>query len=179
MSLIAVFPTLTPSEVVRVPPVVGSSAGLRRLVPQATTALIAPWSEGHLAMYAQAQSGFAYDIPDGGVYVPNRAGVSYGMRQGPVLYALSALGGQVSTRAGRTHEDARCLAQLAHRNLTLGCREHYRDALRALHVDVVVVLDRDASSAVRRYVRFFGTLLGPSIRTSSARLFWVTATPRS
>jgi hypothetical protein len=178
--LIAVFPTLTPSEVVRVPPVVGSSVVLRRLVPDATTVLITPWSDGQLAMYAQASAGFAYRIPDGGVFVPNKAGASYGMRQGPLLYALSALGGQASTRAGRTHEDARCLAELARgRGLSTGCRAHYRSALRALHIDVVVVLDSDVTAGTRRYLHFFEALLGHSVGTTGARVFRVTTPTRS
>jgi len=180
VALIAMLPTLTRSAVVRVPPVVGSSVALRRLAPDARTVLIVPWSDGHFSMYAQARAGFAYDIPDGGVYVPNADGASYGMHQGPLLYALSALAGQASTRTGRTPEDERCLAQLASRSeVSAGCRAHYRDALHALDINVVVVLDRDGGSEVDRYLSFFGSLLAPPVSTSGARVFTVPAAARS
>jgi hypothetical protein len=176
VALVAIVPTLTRSGVVKVPAVVGSSSALRRLVPDARTVLIVPWSDGHVSMYAQARSGFAYDIPDGGVYVPNRDGASYGMHQGPLLYALSALAGQASTQTGRTPEDQRCLAELARRSEpSAGCAAHYRGALRALDINAVVVLDRDGGSEVRRYLSFFGALLAPPVSTSGARVFRVTA----
>ena len=172
VALIPALPSLTPSEVVRLPAVVTSSAELQSFAPHARTVLITPSSDGQLGMYAQAKAGFAYDIPDGGVFVPNAGGPSYGMRQGPLLYALAALGGQASTLAGRTREDARCLAELARGPaLSADCRAHYRAALRALGVGAVVVLDRGARSGVERYLRFFGVLLGAPAASAGTRVF--------
>jgi hypothetical protein len=173
-ALVAILPAPTPTEVVKTPPVLTSAVVLRRYVPPGSTVLIEPSTDGQVGMYAQARSGFAYRIPDGGVFVPNDDGVSYGMRQGPLLYAVAALGGVASTRAGRTSEDARCLAALASDPAPRGgCRAHYRDAIAVLGVNAVVVLDRGGRSEVGRYTRFFAALLGPPARASGARVFVV------
>jgi hypothetical protein len=178
-ALIRALPALTPSEVVTVPPVLARPAVFPRLVPNAATVLIAPSTDGQVGMYAQARSGFAYSIPDGGVFVPNADGVSYGMRQGPLLYALAQLGGQPSTQSGRTPEDARCLTALAHDPAVGGgCRSHYRAALGALRIGAVVVLVSGAHSGDDRYVRFFASLLGPPKATAGATVFVVTRATR-
>jgi len=179
VALVAALPALTPSEVVTVPPVLARPAAFPRLVPSAATVLVAPSTDGQLGMYAQARSGFAYSIPDGGVFVANADGVSYGMRQGPLLYALAQLGGQPSTQSGRTPEDARCLTALA-RDPAVdgGCRSHYRAALDALAITSVVVLVSGAHSGDDRYVRFFASLLGAPKATAGAAVFVVTRATR-
>jgi hypothetical protein len=175
-ALVAILPAPTPTEVVKTPAVLTSEVVLRRYVPPGSTVLIEPSTDGQVGMYAQARSGFAYRIPDGGVFVPNDDGVSYGMRQGPLLYAVAALGGVASTRAGRTSEDARCLAALARNPAPRGgCRAHYRAAIAVLRINAVVVLDSSGRSEVDRYTRFFAALLGPPARTPGARVFVVRA----
>jgi hypothetical protein len=179
VALAAALPALTPSEVVRIPPLLARAAVLRRLVPHTTTVLIAPSTDGQIGMYAQARSGFAYRIPDGGVFVPNAGGVSYGMREGPLLYALARLGGQASTQSGRTPEDARCLTALSHDPaVSSGCGRHYRAALHALRIGAVVVLVSGARSGDDRYVRFFDSLLGPPKASAGATVFVVRRTTR-
>lgn len=160
LALVPVLPTLAPSELVTVPAVIGNAVAFRRAAPNAKTVLITPMSNGQFAMYAQAKADFAYSIPAGGVFVPSPNGPSYGMRQGPLLYALASLGGQASTQAGRTSTDALCLGQISHSTtLSDRCRSHYLHALRALHVDAVIVCNL-RSRAGERYARFFTSLLG-------------------
>jgi hypothetical protein len=172
IALLPLLPNLTPSEVVRAPPVLGSASALHRVAPGAKTVLITPFTNGQFSMYAQAESGFAFDIPDGGVFVPEPGGPSYGMRQGPLLYALAALGGRASTLAGRTHADAACLEGLARRNPVEGaCRSLYLSALRALRIDVVIVTNRGGGASVSRYTRFFTSLLGVPVQTRDAVVF--------
>lgn len=171
LALMAVIPTLTPSEVARVPAVIADAAVLHAFAPAARTVLIVPSANGQLGMYAQARADFAYDIPDGGVFVPSPDGPSYGMRHGPLLYALATLGGHASTRAGRTHVDALCLERLAiGATPGGGCKAHYLRALLVLRVDAVIVNLGSRSSAVR-YTRFFRTLLGPPTPAADAEVF--------
>jgi hypothetical protein len=171
-ALISILPSLAPSELVRIPHVVASATALRKLVPSARTVLIVPSTNGQLGMFAQAKAGFAYRIPDGGVFVPNADGASYGMRHGPLLYVLAALGGHVSTKAGRTHEDVICLKAIARSTmLSAACGAHYRSAIGALHIDAVVVSDLGSVTVQRRYVRFFTALLGRPTVTETARVF--------
>lgn len=177
VALVPMLPALTPSEVVRIPRVVARPGALRGLVPHTATVLIVPSTDGQVGMYAQARSDFAYSIPNGAVFVPNAGGISYGMREGPLLYSLAQLGGQPSTKNGRTPEDARCLTALARdRVVSGGCRSHYRAALDALRIGAVVVLVSEARSAADRYVRFFASLLGPPRASVGARVF-VTGRP--
>ncbi|HTZ88125.1 MAG TPA: hypothetical protein VMB05_15775 [Solirubrobacteraceae bacterium] len=176
LALIPALPALASSEIPRVPAVVGSAAGVRQLAPSARTVLIVPSANGQLGMYAQAQSNFAYRIPDGGVFVPAAGGASYGMRRGPLLYALAALGNRTSTRAGRTLIDVRCLRQLKLRARPIGlCQTYYRDALRAADIDAVVVSRLDSSLGVSRYVEFFTALLGGPKSARGADVFAVGA----
>jgi uncharacterized protein YjhX (UPF0386 family) len=106
--------------------------------------------------------------------VPSDRGASYGMRQGPLLYALAALGGHVSTQAGRTQTDVECLKQLARAaTLSQTCRMHYLDALRSLKTDAVIVSDHGSPSERANYSRFFRALLGPGIAAKGARVFVV------
>jgi hypothetical protein len=177
IALASVLPSLTPSEVLRAPAVVSRAASFRAILPRAKTVLITPAADGQFAMYAQAEAAFAYKIPDGGVFVPTAQGPSYGMRHGPLLYALAALAGQASTKSGRTPTDNLCLAQLARGTaLTQRCRAHYQHALRALAIDAVIVTNVGSPRASRRYSAFFGALLGPGITTNGARVFTVPAT---
>jgi hypothetical protein len=180
IALVPILPTLAPSELVRVPPVVAGAAAFHRALPTARTVLITPSGNGQLAMYAEAQADLAYSIPDGGVFVPNADGASYGMRQGPLLYALAALGGHVSTKAGRTRLDEACLKRIARAaTLVASCRTHYLDALRALKIDAVVVCDLGSSSERSSYRRFFAALLGPGLAVKGARVFMVHAAQRT
>jgi len=132
IALVPILPALTPSEVVKVPAVVGNATAFHRVLPRAKIVLITPTGDGQFAMYAQAKTGFAYSIPAGGVFVPSSDGPSYGMRHGPLLYALATLGGHASTQAGRTPMDSLCLEQLS-RGARVGgaCRSLYLRALRA------------------------------------------------
>ena len=174
LALIPALPARTASEVPRVPAVVESAMALRRLAPGASTVLIVPSSNGQLGMYAQAEADFSYRIPDGGVFVPTADGPSYGMRHGPLLYALAALGGHDSTRAGRTPTDARCLQQLKALPAPTGaCRTHYRRAVRALRVDAVVVSRLSSRSTATRDFAFFTSLLGAPRPESGAGVFIV------
>jgi hypothetical protein len=173
LALVPVLPALTPSGRLSVPPVIGDASAFRAVAPHARTVLITPFLSGQFAMYAQARSGFAYNIPDGSVFVPGRSGTAYGMRHGPLLYALAALDGTVSTRAGRTQADSVCVARLLRDRSLLGasCRSLYLTALRALHIDAVVVSDYGQRRRVRRYLRFFRFLLGPPRETRAASVF--------
>jgi hypothetical protein len=176
LALASVLPSRTPSERVSAPRVLTDARLLHAVAPDARSVLVAPYSNGQLAMYAQAASGFAYRIPDGGVFVPTRWGPAYGMRPGPLLYALAALAGRSSTRAGRTAADGRCLAQLQrHADLDDACRLRYREALRALRVGAVVLAHAGGSRAARRTERFLATLLGPPRRAGAARVFVIGA----
>jgi hypothetical protein len=171
LALVPVLPALAPTEVVKVPAVIGDATAFRRILPRARTVLITPTGNGQLAMYAQAKAGFAYSTPVGGVFVPSPDGPSYGMRHGPLLYALASLGGRASTRAGRTPTDSLCLEQLASREmLNRDCRSHYLHALRALRVDAVIVSDLGSRSAAR-YARFFTSLLGSPRRTENTFVY--------
>ena len=173
-ALISVLPTLTPSEAVSAPSVAANAATFRQILPTAKTVLITPAADGQFAMYAQVEADFAYKIPDGAVFVPTAQGPSYGMRHGPLLYALAALAGAVSTQSGRTPTDRLCLAQLAHGNeLDQTCRSHYRHALQALRVNAVIVSRIGSARARRRYNWFFGALLGPAKATAGASVFVV------
>ncbi|HEV3070642.1 MAG TPA: hypothetical protein VGY76_04355 [Solirubrobacteraceae bacterium] len=175
IALISVAPTLTSSELVRVPALLESAAALRRFAPQAKTVLIVPSTNGQQGMYAQARSDFAYRIPDGGVFVPNRDGASYGMRHGPLLYALATLGHHASTHAGRTRMDTVCLPQLAIDPMPAGsCKDHYLRALRALRIDAAVVSEWGSRSVAGRYVAFFTALLGSPQAAANAKVFIVT-----
>jgi hypothetical protein len=172
LALLPVIPALIPSEAVSVPAVVGSATAFHRALPAVKTVLITPPGNGQFAMYAQAQAGFAYRIPAGGVFVPGLTGPSYGMRTGPLLYALAALGGHLSTRAGRTPLDSLCLGLLSHGARVSGvCRSLYLRALHALHVDAVVCSLRSRSSV--RYAGFFSSLLGPPRKVEQALVFRV------
>jgi hypothetical protein len=173
LALVPVLPALTPSGRLSVPPVIGDASAFRAAAPHARTVLITPFLSGQFAMYAQARSGFAYSIPDGSVFVPGPTGTAYGMRHGPLLYALAALDGTPSTRAGRTRADSVCVARLLRDQSLLGasCRSLYLTALRALHVDAVVVSDYGQRRRVRRYLRFFRFLLGPPRETRAASVF--------
>jgi hypothetical protein len=174
LALIPVIPALTASERVRIPAVLAGGPALRRLAPKASTVLIVPSTNGQLGMYAQAQADFAYRIPDGGVFVPNAGGASYGMRQGPLLYALAAVAGHVSTLAGRTALDTLCLGQLELLPGPVGrCRAHYLAALHALQVNTVVVSELGSRAAAARYVAFFTALLPAPARARDARVFIV------
>jgi hypothetical protein len=186
IALISIVPNLAPSELVRAPPAIASAAGFRRALsgtgtgtgpnPGARTVLIAPVSDGQLAMYAQVQADFAYRIPDGGVFVPSSQGASYGMRHGPLLYALAALGDRPSTLAGRTPTDAMCLSQIA-RATTLSetCRSHYLHALRLLGVEAVIATDL-GSPGERAHDRwFFESLLGAGRVSGGATVYLVPA----
>jgi hypothetical protein len=174
IALVPILPNLAPSEVVGVPPVIGSAVAFRQLLPTARTVLITPAANGQFAMYAQAQADYAYSVPEGGVFVPSAHGASYGMRQGPLLYALAALGGHVSTQAGRTQTDVECLKQLLRATmLNETCRTHYLDALRALKTDAVIVSDHGSPSERANYRWFFRALLGPGIAAKGARVFVV------
>jgi hypothetical protein len=184
--LLTIVPNLSPSELVRAPPAISSAAGFRRALsgtgtgtgpgshPGARTVLIAPVSDGQLAMYAQVQADFAYRIPDGGVFVPSPQGASYGLRHGPLLYALAALGDHPSTLAGRTATDALCLGQIARATTLSGaCRSHYLHALRLL--DVYAVIATDLGSPVERGhdTWFFESLLGAGRETEGATVYIV------
>ncbi|MEA2314583.1 MAG: hypothetical protein QOI03_1275 [Solirubrobacteraceae bacterium] len=172
IALIPAVPALTPSRVLNVPAAVGSASEFRALAPGARTVLITPFLNGQFAMYAQARAGFAYRIPDGSVFVPGSGGPAYGLRHGPILYALAALDGVASTRAGRTRADSLCVRRLTRRDtLSTQCRSLYLVALRALRVDAVVVCDYGPRWRVRRYLAFFTALLGASRRTVNASVF--------
>ena len=94
------------------------------------------------------------------------------MRHGPLLYALSALGGGVSTKAGGTELDSRCLTRIeARQPLPEVCRTLYRRALRSLRVDVVAVVRYPIGLNIRRYRQFFIELLGRPRRFAGADLF--------
>jgi hypothetical protein len=174
VALLPIVPTLIPSELVKTPPVVGDAAVMRTIAPNARIALITPAGNGQFAMYAQARAGFAYSIPDGGVFVPDVGGPSYGMRHGPLLYALALLGGYASTQAGRMPADSLCLDKLdRHEALGRGCRLRYLHALQALHVDVVIVCHVGSRYAVRRYDRFFASLLGSPTESKDAEVYVV------
>jgi hypothetical protein len=176
IALIPVIPTLTPSELVRIPAVIGDAAVLRKVAPKAKTVLIVPSTNGQQGMYAQAKADFAYKIPDGGVFVPSPDGPSYGMRHGPLLYALAALGGHISTQAGRTRADSLCLKRLAISPVPDGgCTTHYARALRALHVDAVVVSNLGSRSRAARFTDFFTAMLGSPTATEDAEVFVVRA----
>jgi hypothetical protein len=170
LALVPALPALSPSRTVAVPPVLANARELQRLAPGARTVLVVPAGNGQLAMYAQAQAGFAYRIPDGGVFVPNPAGPSYGMREGPLLYALAALAGRPATRAGRTATDSLCLARIA--RLDERCRRHYLGALKALRVDTVVVC-APSSRSVTRETAFFTALLGRPVAGGGGLVFRV------
>jgi hypothetical protein len=174
IALVSILPSLTPSEVLRAPAVVSRAPSFRAILPSAKTVLITPAADGQFAMYAQAEADFAYKIPDGGVFVPTAQGPSYGMRHGPLLYALATLADQASTKSGRTPTDTLCITQLARGTaLTKRCRVHYQHALRALAIDAVVVTNVGSPRASRRYSAFFSALLGPGTTTSGARVFTV------
>ncbi|MDT5280545.1 MAG: hypothetical protein QOJ20_1740, partial [Mycobacterium sp.] len=105
-------------------------------------------------------------------FVPGSGGPAYGLRHGPILYALAALDGVASTRAGRTRADSLCVRRLTRRDtLSTQCRSLYLVALRALRVDAVVVCDYGPRWRVRRYLAFFTALLGASRRTVNASVF--------
>jgi hypothetical protein len=176
--LLTIVPNLAPSELVRAPPAIASAAGFRRALrgtstgPGASTVLIAPVSDGQLAMYAQVQASFAYRIPDGGVFVPSPQGASYGMRHGPLLYALAVLGDRPSTLAGRTATDALGLAQLARATtLSDACRAHYLHALRLLGVEAVIATDLGSPVERERDRWFFESLLGAGRETGGAAVY--------
>ncbi|HTD58476.1 MAG TPA: hypothetical protein VK672_06230 [Solirubrobacteraceae bacterium] len=172
-ALVPILPALTQSEVVKVPAVVGSASAFHRALPRAKTVLIVPSGDGQLAMYAQAKAGFAYSIPVGGVFVPSPDGPSYGMRQGPLLYALAVLEGRSSTQAGRTPTDSLCLGRLSRRARVGGvCRSLYLQALHVLHVDAVVVCALGSRSAAR-YTGFFTSLLGSPRKVEEDLVFLV------
>ena len=173
LGLVPALPTLAPSEAVRLPRVLTNATLLHRYAPAARTVLVLPSSTGQLGMFAQARAGFAYSLPDGGVFVPGAGGVAYGMRDGPLLYALAAVGGYASTSAGRTALDAACLREMGDGSGRLGprCRAYYGNALRALGVGAVVVCERGSPAAFTRYVRFFAGLLGPARASPGAKLF--------
>jgi hypothetical protein len=174
LALLPVLPNLEPSERVAIPAVLRRPALLAQLAPRSSTVLIAPFNDGQLAMYAQAQSGFAYRVPEGGVFVPGAGGPAYGMRDGPLLYALAALAGRASTEAGRTRTDRLCLARIArNEQLERTCLTHYRNALRRLAVDTVVVDLHAGPAAARRNGAFFTALLGPPLRTQDALVYRV------
>ena len=173
IALVPILPALTPSEVVNVPAVVGNATAFHHALPRAKIVLITPTGNGEFAMYAQAKAGFAYSIPVGGVFVPGPVGPSYGMRQGPLLYALATLGGHASTRAGRTPVDSLCLQRLSRSpRLNHACQALYLHALRELHVDAVIVCG-PGSRSERRYAQFFTSLLGPAKENSNALVFLV------
>lgn len=179
IALIPALPALPPSKPISVPAVIGNANVFRRYAPGATTALITPFSNGQFAMYAQAQSGFAYKIPVGGVFVPDTDGTAYGMRHGPLLYALAELGGNASTHAGRTHTDTVCLRTLTlEQPLDAKCRTHYLHALRTLKVNVVIVTDNGRSSTTDRYAQFFTSLLGPHTTVADAKVYNIHMTDR-
>ena len=172
IALVPALPALTPSGVLNVPAAVGNASELHALAPGARSVLITPFLNGQFAMYAQARAGFAYRIPDGSVFVPGPGGPEYGLRHGPILYALAALDGVASTRAGRTRADSRCVGRLIRGDaLSTQCKSLYLVALRALRVDAVVVCDYGPRSRVRRYLEFFTSLLGASRRTLHASVF--------
>ncbi len=174
IALLPVVPALTPSELVRVPPALGSAAAFQRVLPHAHDVLIVPAGDGQYAMLAQQKAGFAYRIPNGGVFVPSPNGPAYGMRHGPLLYALAALERKPSTQAGRTHADRVCLEQIAaDTGPSRGCRSYYRHALRALQLDAVIVRTRAAPSVARRCERFFAALLGPPRPSEGAAVYVV------
>jgi hypothetical protein len=83
------------------------------------------------------------------------------------------VGGYASTSAGRTPTDTACLRELGGGVGRLGprCRAHYRNALRALGVGVVVVCERGSPAAVARYARVFAALLGPPRSSAGAEVF--------
>jgi hypothetical protein len=174
IALVPILPALTPSEVVRVPSVLANASAFHRVLPHAKSVLITPIGNGQFAMFAQARAGFVYRIPGGGVFVPGKDGPAYGMRHGPLLYALAALEGRVSTQAGRTPADAMCLEQID-RGLALsgGCRSHYLGALGALQVDAVIACDVGSAFGVRREDHFFTMLLGPPLKIRGAEVFAV------
>ena len=176
LALAPIVPHLAPSELVSVPPVIATQGALARVAPASTTVLIAPYSDGQLAMYAEAQAGFSYRIPEGGVFVPGRSGPAYGMREGPLLYALAALAGRSSTHAGRTSTDRICLARIAH-SAPLGpaCITHYLGALHALAINTVVVIQTAPPTAFRRNASFFTQLLGQPQRVREALVFTVSS----
>lgn len=174
VALLPIIPALIPSELVRTPPVVGEAAVMRRMAPHARVVLITPAGNGQFAMYAQAEAGFAYGIPDGGVFVPDVGGPSYGMRHGPLLYALALLGGYASTQAGRTRADLLCLDKIERSEaLGRGCRLRYLRALQTLHVDAVIVCHIGSRNTVRRYDRFFASLLGSPTESTDAEVYVV------
>ncbi len=188
VALVSIVPGLVPSEVPRAPSLIASARSFRAALPAARTVLITPAANGQLAMYAQAHAGFAYSIPDGGVFVPSPQGASYGMRHGPLLYALAALADRASTRAGRTPMDALCLARIARglgriarglgriaRGATLGpaCGSYYVRALHALRVDAVIVCDLGSPGELRRNRWFFESLLGAGRAAPGATIYAV------
>jgi hypothetical protein len=171
VALFPVIPKLAGTESVTVPAVLVSSANLHKIAPGAREVLVAPSPNGQFGMYAEARADFGYVIPEGGVFVP---GPSYGMRHGPLLYALALLGRHPSTRAGRTATDEQCLRELALQPGPVGrCARHYRHALRDLRVDAVVVTGRSDEVRVRRYTAFFTALLGASRNAGRASVYRV------
>ena len=173
VALIPVVPNLALSELLRVPAVIGNATVFRHTLPGAKTLLITPVHNGQYAMAAEAEAGFAYRVAEGGVFVPGADGGAYGMRQGPLLFAVR---GYARTSAGETQMDAACLDMLHHSELDRRCRHYYLHALRTLRIDAVVVVADLGSRSPRRHLRwFFRSLLGPSSASRGAWTFRVPA----
>lgn len=171
LALVPIVPALSPSERVSVPPMLASASAFHRALPHAHTVLIAPTGDGQFAMYAQVRSQFAFRIPDGGVFVPSPNGPAYGMRDGPLRYALDLLARRPSTLAGRTTTDSACLEGLEKTPSPSGsCRTYYRRAIGALGVDAVIVYDLGSRSAMR-CSEFFAALLGRPRELDGVRIF--------
>ncbi|HEX3692424.1 MAG TPA: hypothetical protein VHU13_03685 [Solirubrobacteraceae bacterium] len=169
-ALAPILPKLAPVEHVGAPRLLRDGASFRAALPGVQTILIVPAGNGQYAMYAQALSGFSYRIPDGGVFVPGRAGPAYGMREGPLLYALDAVAGTAGARAGQTRMDRRCLGRIgAERALDRACRGFYRAAIAALDLDAVII-NRPRSRGAR-FARLFASLLGRARRDEGMLIF--------
>jgi hypothetical protein len=169
VSLVVVVPLPTPSAQLVTPSL---KAAVSRASGRTPTVLIVPLIEGQLAMYAQLRDGFSYSIPEGGLYVPGVNQPALGMRDAPLLYALTALEGKRSTMAGRTRLDRRCLPQVERAEpLSPACRTLYVAALRKLQVSDVAVIDFGSPRVVEANVRFFRHLLGHPKRIRGATLF--------
>lgn len=169
VALVPVVPSLAPSETTVLPRVIGNASVFRHRLPGVRIVLITPVNNGQLAMYAEAESDFAYRIAEGGVFVPNADGPSYGMRHGPLLSAMSTLSGYVAPYVGQTRTAEACLAEGDATELNRTCRSYYLRALRALKIDAVIVSNLGSASAKAHYRWFFRSLLGPSVGPGRTR----------
>jgi hypothetical protein len=171
IALVPIIPAFTPSGMLSVPAVATNAAAFEKSAPHAKTVLITPFASGQIAMYAQAQAGFAYRIPDGSVFVPGRHGAVLGARPGPLLYALETLDRGIS----RPPEPACARALSRDQRPSAACRSLFLSDLRRRQIDAVIVSNIGGHPRVARYARFFGSLLGPPRPARDASVFAVPA----